>query len=361
MSSSFVPVPAARKLLISDHGRHLLPGAIRMMATDAVLRDGDLAIAEVLEIGRHPQLALASGREAELAEGDRIVVVVGRVNAPLAFSGVCPTSLGECALLSASGAAGLVTAASRGLPPTRLRLLGLAVDEAGTVLNLRRLVPTAACGTDSGMARSQRIAVVSCARGSHASKVTAALVRGYARSGAEVAVAKPTGVADAAERWRFLDAGAAAAVDLVDAGRLCSAELDRANLVAVTEQLCATLAGNSAVIVRVAGGLARRDTRALVCAPQFVASTDGVVLAAADALSAIEGARLLAAAGLRLLAVSGAICRSPLAMAEARNELSCPVLDAQALGIPARLQALLAGNRPAAADLQGVDTLSIAA
>jgi len=344
MSRSLVAVPSARKLAISDLCRHLLPGAIQAMAIDGRPSDGDLAIAEVLDIGRHPLLELASGRSAELAVGDRIVVALGQVFAPLEFSGACPTSLGDCALLSASGAAGEVVGASRGLPPTRLRLLGLAVDGDGAVLNLARLRPAS-----GAPAEVPCIAVVSCARGSHASKVTAALVRGHARSGIRVGVAKPTGVADAAERWRFLDAGAGAAVDVVDAGRLCSASLDAADLVAVTRSLLGALNGHEAIVLRVAGGLARRDTRALIADPEFAARVGGVVLAAADALSAIEGARRIAAAGLPLLAVSGAICRSPLAMAEARAGLSCPVLDPQALALPSRLQALLGDRlRPAA-------------
>lgn len=341
MSLTLVALPAARRLMISDLCRHLLPGTLRAMAVGVAPADGDLAVAEVLAIGRHPSLELASGRRAELEVGDRIVVTVGRVYAPLEFSGEVPAGLDDCALLSASGAAGIVTGASPGAAPTRLRLLGLVVDADGQVLNLARLRPAVAAPEEA-----LRIAVVSCARGCHATKVTAALVRGFARGGIDVGVAKPTGAADAAERWRFLDAGATAAVDVVDAGRLCSADLDTSDLVGVTTTLLGALNGNPAVLLRIAGGLARRDTRALLMAPALAGRIHGVVLAAADALSAIEGARRIAEAGLPLLAVSGAICRSPLAMAEARSGLDCPVVDPQALSVPARLQALLAPATP---------------
>lgn len=355
MSRALVAVPAIRRLAISDLCRHLLPGAVQAMAVGVVPTDGDLAIAEVWEIGRHAQLELASGRSTELAVGDRIVVALGTVFAPLEFSGDTPATLDEdCALLSASGAAGCVRGAVRGLPPTRLRLLGLAVDAEGSVLNLARLQPPVGPPADVPC-----IAVVSCARGSHASKVTAALVRGYTRAGLRVGVAKPTGVADAAERWRFLDAGAIAAVDVVDAGRICSAALGSADLVAVTQRLLGAVGDVQAIVLRVAGGLARRDTRALIAAPAFAARVDGVVLAAADALSAIEGARRIREAGLPLLAVSGAICRSPLAMAEARAGLGCPVIDPPSLALPARLQGLLGDGRPVSAAMTTV--LAIAA
>lgn len=353
MTATLLPLPAARRLAISDLCRHLPPGLLQAMAVDRPPADGDLAIAEVLEIGRHPMLELASGRRAELEVGDCLVVALGQVLAPLDFSGRCPDTLGDCALLGASGAAGLVTGGAPGAAPTRLRLLGLAADGEGRVLNLAGLRPAAVAPADA-----LRIAVVSCARGCHAAKVTAALVRGFARGGIEVGVAKPTGAADAAERWRFLDAGARAAVDVVDAGRLCSAELDGRDLAAVTRTLLGALHGSQAVLLRVAGGLARRDTRALLETPEFRGQVHGVVLAAADALSAIEGARRIAGAGLPLLAVSGAICRSPLAMAEARAGLDCPVIDAQVLALPARLQALLA---PVAATVPAAQRYAIAA
>jgi len=340
MSIQLVPAPRSRSLKISEICRHLPPASIRYLATGLAPTDGDIAVAEVLECGRHDQLDLAQGRSVPLSPGDLIVVALGRHYAPLDFTGACPDALGDCALLSAAGAAGVVTEAFAGRGPTRLRLLGLAADVDGDTLNLRRLLPTTA-NAETGEAL--RIAVVSCARGSHASAVTAAMVRGFSRSGRAVGVAKPTGVVDAAERWRFLDNGALAAVDLVDAGRLCSAELGADELMTVSHSLIGTLhaAGADTMLMRIAGGLARRDTRTLLMAPALRPLLRGVVLAAADALSAIEGARRLHAVGLPVLAVSGAICRSPLAMAEARSGLQCPVLDARALAMPDRLQALL--------------------
>lgn len=340
MSIQLVPAPRSHGLKISELCRHLPPASIRYLATGLAPKDGDIAVAEVLECGRHDQLDLAQGRSVPLSPGDLIVVALGRHYAPLDFTGACPDMLRDCALLSAAGAAGVVTEAFAGSGPTRLRLLGLAADVDGDTLNLRRLLPITA-STKTGEAL--RIAVVSCARGSHASAVTAAMVRGFSRSGRAVGVAKPTGVVDAAERWRFLDNGALAAVDLVDAGRLCSAELGADELMAVSHSLTSTLhaAGADTMLLRIAGGLARRDTRALLMAPALKPLLNGVVLAAADALSAIEGARRLEAVGLTVLAVSGAICRSPLAMAEARSGLQCPVLDARALAMPDRLQAIV--------------------
>lgn len=340
MSIQLAPAPRSRTLKISEICRHLPPAGICYLASGLAPVDGDIAIAEVIECGRHNQLDLAQGRSVPLTQGDLIAVALGRHYAPLDFTGSCPNVLGDCALFSAAGAAGIVTEAFSGSPPTRLRLLGLATDADGETLNLRHLLPTSA-STETGDAL--RIAVVSCARGSHASAVTAAMVRGFSRSGRAVGVAKPTGVVDAAERWRFLDNGALAAVDLVDAGQLCSAELGPEDLMGVSKTLISRLhaAGADTMLMRIAGGLARRDTRALLTAPAFRPLLNGVVLAAADALSAIEGARRLHAAGLRVLAVSGAICRSPLAMAEARNGLHCPVLEARALAMPDRLQAIV--------------------
>ena len=122
MSIQLVPAPRSRSLKISEICRHLPPASIRYLATGLAPTDGDIAVAEVLECGRHDQLDLAQGRSVPLSAGDLIVVALGRHYAPLDFTGACPDTLGDCALLSAAGAAGIVSEAFSGSGPTRLRL-----------------------------------------------------------------------------------------------------------------------------------------------------------------------------------------------------------------------------------------------
>lgn len=331
--------PSAQARL-PDVCRHLPQGLIAGYSQVIPLRDGDLALAEVLPERFSATLDLVSGRAATLFPGDRFVCVVGRFAAPLAVSCEKPAALGEAALVHRCGVAGLPTQRGRhAAEPIPIRLLGVAVDATGAGIGLERL----ALPMPRGQRPLNTLAVVSAARGARSSLVASAAVRGFCRMGLSTATAKPIGVLDAAERWAFLDAGAIQALDLVDAGYLSSVGLSGSDLCARAQGMLGQLtsSGAEAAVLRIAGGIGVTEVAGLIRTAEFADAVDGVVLAAADALSAIEGARRLLEAGLPLIAVSGAITRSPLACREAAAGLPVPVLAMSDLAQPAVLQRLM--------------------
>lgn len=330
-----IEVPASVR--VPDLGRRLPAQIVAGVSSSIGPAEGQLVLAEALG---HGQIDLVSGRGASLYPGDRLWVAIGRYDAPLAVSGTLPARWGEAALLSRAGIAGIpAQSARRAAEPTPLKLIGAAIDAEGQPVTLARLgLPH----TDA-MRPLNTIAVISAVRGARSGALAASVVRGFHRMGLRSATAKPIGVLDAGERWSFIDAGASEALDLADVGSLSAAGRSGAELCALSQRLLSRLgaSGVEAGVLRVAGGLAVPEVEALLSESAFRAQIDGVVLAAADALSACEGARRLATIGLPLIAVSGALARSPLATREAQAGLDCPVLAPQDLAQPATLQRLL--------------------
>lgn len=308
---------------------------------------GDLALAEVLEPGANQQLILADGRSQRLTRGQMLIVTLGSPYAPLAHSGRIPTEMGECDLLSASGVAGIEIARAQKLAaPTRLRLYGLLGGECGARLNLRDFALPATIGPRP----AQSWLVVSTARRTQTSAAMLQLVHGLAHRGGAVAALKLTGEMDADFSARLHQAGAAWALDAADAGFSSTGGISGPSLLAAADQLLASAAAGWATVAvtRLAGGLAQREVRALLATPGFASRFDGVLLTAADALSARAGVAALQALGLPVLAVSGALCESPLAMREALP-LPCPLVPPEALAAFAAATVLPAQRQPRAA------------
>jgi hypothetical protein len=317
-----------------------LPEGFPLIPADAGLapKAGDLALARVMD-GSTGSLELRDGRIAKLFPGDAVLVVLGGQQGPQCHSGHTPETLGECALLNTSGIAGVLDRAAGGTP-CKLRLESLLRGFHGRVLNINQWAVRGAPGRPA-----QVVAVVGAARLSHAGAVAEQLVHGLAKQARRVGVAKPTGVSLGAEWWNFLDAGAAVALDAVDAGLPSTTGADESTVTEVFQRQLGGLnrAGVDAAVVRLAGSLPQREVAALLASPQFSASVDGIVLAAADGLSAVEAARRLRAMGLNVVAVSGAISRSPLACREARAALGLPILAPEQLADASVLNRLLDG------------------
>lgn len=331
----------------------LVPTACRRVTLDRVgsLLDnpvvpvsGSLALAEVLTPGANALLSRADGGYQRLVRGQSLLVALGAPYAPLSHTGRLPTELGECDLLNANGVAGIeVARAAKLAAPTRLRLMGLLGTACGAALNLSDFalpLPRQA------RFPTQSLLLASTARRTKASPTLRHLVQALSARGA-VAAIKLTGELDAEFSAQLHEAGAAQVFDSVDAGHSSTGGLKGPALLAMADQLLAqaAAAGADIAITRLAGGLAQPEVRALLSTPGFAQRFDGVVLSAADALSARAGVRLFESLGLPVRLVSGALCDSPLAMREAQP-LSCPVVPPEAIrealawGVPAAVPSL---------------------
>lgn len=303
---------------------------------DAVPRAGDLVLARVEEVGQHDRLELPDGRRATLFPGDEVVVVYGSCCAPEQYEADVPTDLGPCELVTGSGVAGHTLAAHAKMgSPTRLSPLGLVADTDGSRLNLAdwRLPHLPPPHVDR---RPTTLAVVGTAHRSGSGAAAAALVHGLVRGGRRVGAAKVTGTGGE-DVWMLADGGAVPVLDVTHAGRPSTYRIGNAGLADVFQTLGGHLAAApvDVVVLVMAQTVFDAETAALLAGPEVAGGTDGIVFAAADALSALAGVARLEDLGLHTTAVVGGLSGSPLASREARNLLPhVPVLANHELAHP---------------------------
>jgi len=100
---------------------------------------GDIAVFEVLTLGKHYTLQSDSKRIITIVEGDIIMAAFANRYATEQFEGYVPEKPTEILdILGAGGAVGILKskhAAFKHIPATQIRLIGYAVDETGKVIN----------------------------------------------------------------------------------------------------------------------------------------------------------------------------------------------------------------------------------
>lgn len=277
---------------------------------------GDIALAQLVKVGKNTRLELAGGRAVTLHEADLLAVVFGHRYATEQFEGYARSNGTSCDLLSMGGMCGLVASRHAGVPePTKLRLLGAIGDADGRPLRLRdfALQPVAP------VAPPHITVVCGSAMDSGKTHTAMSLVMGLRRAGHRAAAIKLTGTATGRDTWTLLDAGARPALDFIDGGwpstYLCTLD----ELLDMHRLLIAHAAAHGAarVVIEIADGLLQQETAALLRSPAFMGTVGRVVFATGDPLGAAGGVRLLREWDIEPAAISGLIGMSPLAMREA--------------------------------------------
>jgi len=309
-------------------------------------RPGDFVLCEVTAIGQHKVLGQRDGVRNTLFPGDRIVVAYGGRYAPDQFEAEVPGDLGPCHLAAAGGiAAHVVSKHAKMAPPTALEPLGLLVDEAGDVLNLRSLArPAIAFPTT----RPTVLAVVGSSMNAGKTTAVASLVRGLALAGHRVGAAKITGTGAPGDPTLMAAAGAAHVLDFTDLGHPSTYQLASWEVVSLLEQAIAQLAAErvDVAVLEIADGILQQETAALLETPRFHACVDRVLFAAADAMSAVAGARTLKQLGLPIVALTGLVTAAPLAMGEAARASDVPVVPSHDLALPQVATRILGAPTP---------------
>ena len=341
-TSPIVPLtePMLRGTKSAYSVRRIPRSAMKTLVTEqAQPRSGDLVLAEIVRLGQHRRIELANGRRAHLHPGDRVVLAYGNRYAPDQFEAYVPEDLGPCHMVAAGGIAARQHSRHRGIrDATGIRPLGLVAGEDGQPLNL----------ADWGLAPRQfgrgpvTLAVLGTAMNAGKTTSAAGLIRGLRRAGLRVGAAKVTGTGAGGDVWLMQDSGAEPVLDFTDAGYPSTFGLALGSLQGIVATLSGHLveAGAEVIVLEVADGLLQPETAALLSCDWFRRQVDGVVFAAGDALGAKAGVEVLLQHRFAVLAVSGSLTASPLAMAEARRVVPCPVLSIQELGGAAVLERL---------------------
>jgi hypothetical protein len=356
-ASSTVPAPpgGAFEMRPLDHdvtkhgyATHAVPFAAMAgtIPPEGLPEAGDLALAEVLELGRHATLETRQGVTTSLFPGDRLLVAFGNRYATDQYEGYVPRHpVGECDLLSIGGVCGEVVSMHDAMtPPTRLRLLGAVCDRAAQPLNLRSFalpVPSA-----EPLERPEVVLVVGSSMNSGKTTTVGTIARSLCRAGNHVAALKVTGTAAGKDGRFFASSGAQPVLDFTDAGHPSTYLLELDELLLVYRKLLghARAAGPDYVVIEIADGIFQRETRMLLESGVLHETVDHVFFAANDSLSAESGVRALRRAGLPVRATTGVVTRSPLAAreAEATTDLPCISVERMIEGeIPRLLRPLL--------------------
>ncbi len=305
-----------RRVPVKDM-RTILSGNIRPKA-------GDLVLARVQELGKHKRLELRNGRRARMLPGDEIIVAYGNRYASDQYEALVADDLSGCDLVAAGGiAAKEVCRHERVAPPTWIVPIGLLGDEIGRRLNLKNYAVKL-----SGAARPIKTVLV-VGTGMNAGKTysAASIIHGLKAKRTRVAGIKVTGTGAGGDLWHYRDLGADVVYDFTDAGFASTYKVEVEQL----EELTSTLLGQASrsncchAVVEVADGLQQAETAGLLRSKKMRGLIDGVVFAAYDAMGAQRGVEILQKLGHKVLAVSGQLCRSPLAMREAAQTLDVPV------------------------------------
>lgn len=292
---------------------------------------GDLALFEVLSLGKHKAIQSGDGRHIHIFPGDRILAAFGNRYATNQFEGYVPEGPSEfCQLIGQGGVAGVLQsmhARYDDIGPTELRLVAYATDASGEVINTRFY----------GRARPERLLdnpstskiFLSLGASMDSGKTTTAafLSRSLMLEGRRVAFIKLTGTVYSKDRCLVQDCGAAIAVDFSLCGYpstyLCTTE----EILAIYTDLLAQVAtvNPDVIIVEIADGLLQRETYALLSHPGFMETVSGVVLSCPDSLSVSGGLDILDGLNLSPVFLSGLFTASPLMVQEVQRFTNLPV------------------------------------
>ena len=288
---------------------------------------GDVVLFEVIETGKHKSLQTTT-RNVTLMPGDKILGVFGTRYATNQFEGYVPEHpMEEYHMLGGGGVMGLLaTSHSRfeEIGPTRLKLVGLALDPFNRIINTlqifqNKLMPF------SGKSASQTKIVLSLGSSMDSGKTTTAafMLHGLKKRGNKVAYIKLTGTAYPKDKNLAFDMGADMAIDFSKYGFPSTYLADEIDLLSLHETLVNdTLSIKpDVVVIEIADGIFQRETKMLLQNFAFMNTVNEVVFSAGDSLSAVHGFHFLSQIGIYPSALSGVFTASPLLVKEVKEVL----------------------------------------
>lgn len=308
---------------------------------------GDVAVFEILKIGKHKTIQGESKRNNTIITGDWIMAAFGTRYATEQFEGYLPGNLeGEFHILGAGGTVGILESAHakfRETGPTLLRLIGMVKDRSGSQLNTKVLKGKAIQPFTGAAAKATRV-ILSLGSSMDSGKTTSAayLVSGMKKAGLTVAYIKLTGTVYTKDADLAWDMGADKVIDFGDFGfpstYMCS---ERELLDLYESAIAQTLAIQpDYVIMEIADGIFQRETSLLLKNKYFHETVEGVIYSAGDSLSAVQGLQTLQGWGYYPLALCGLFTASPLLIREVQQFTNTRVCDLAALSNPEQVNDL---------------------
>jgi len=291
--------------------------------------EGDLVLAKVLRVRNHTRIELISGRRAHLYPNDEVILCAGRRYATDQFMAELPQSH-TAHLIAAGGIAGTeLQRHAQSKPATEIEILGVLSDAAGTPMNLKHFVTLPSLTIERFSPLPKTLLVVGTGMNSGKTTSAANLIHTLSRAGASVMGCKLTGTGSGPDLWRFLDAGAAAAVDFTDAGLPSTWKHPVSELVAIAQRFkaFAQKQQHDYLVVELADGFIQQETAGILNDLTFRKLIDGCFIAADCTPGALLLVQHLSQLQISIRGISGTLTRSPLLSEEVARITGLPVLS----------------------------------
>ncbi len=295
--------------------------------------DGEVALFEVLEIGKHQSIQSETKRIVSIFEGDIIMAAFANRYATSQFEGYVPSAPTEILdILGAGGAIGLVTSKNASLEdiePTKLRLIGYAVDAKGEIINTKFLHTERKSFT--GFVPNNAKVILSVGSSMDSGKTTSAAytARGLKTTGKKVAFIKLTGTSFTKDKDFVYDCGADVTVDFTDCGYPSTYMCSKEEILDVYQTLLYKLAPEAPdyIVMEIADGLLERETDFLLRDKAFMQTIHSMIFSCGDSLGVFYGLQLLHSFGITPAVVCGRFTMSPLLIQEVKAKTDIPTLD----------------------------------
>jgi hypothetical protein len=308
---------------------------------------GDVAIFEVLSIGKHTQMQGEQIRNVKIIPGDLIMAAFGTRYATEQFEGYLPIEIAdEYHILGAGGTVGILHSSHKKFEkvgPTTLRLIGYAVDKQNNIINTKKMCVDE-MQTFSGVQSSLTKVILSIGSSMDSGKTTTAahLVKGFKTTRHKTAFIKLTGTVFTKDKDLAFDMGADMVADFGDMGFPSTYMCSENELLNLYETLLAKVAACSPdyVVIEIADGIFQRETEMLLANHKFMAGIDAVFFSAGDSLSAVQGVKTLQDKNIHTTALSGLFTASPLLVREVKERINLPVFTIEELSEGAAMSVL---------------------
>jgi hypothetical protein len=232
---------------------------------------GDVAVFEIIRLGKHKSMQNDEKRNASIMPGDRIMAAFGTRYATAQFEGYVPEDCNrELHILGAGGTVGVIESMHEkfvDIGPTSMKFLGTVTDKHGEVINTKAIYHRQMKKFSGKAARATKV-ILSVGSSMDSGKTTSAafLVRGLRKAGHSAAFIKLTGTVYTKDCDLNYDLGANITSDFGDFGFPSTYMCDEQELLNLYESLLekVMIATPEYVVMEIADGLYQRETKMLL-------------------------------------------------------------------------------------------------